>query len=639
MGLEDLNNQLYSRDEADSRAKTENQFEPDLDNNLAKQNIQNLTVDDTHWQPIHHEKTWSEKLAFWWAEHQRKIYIGGGVFVFLAVAGGLGWYAFQQFFSEKNTSLVFTVEERVKSGEAVTPKIIVRSENSTALENVKVFVDLPDGFVADVPLNGWKLDGRRAEKEIGVLTKDQQVEVSLPGKIFGNKGVVANFKATVEYSPAKISGVYAASAEAKTLILSSPLTLEVKAPQELVTGQELNYEVTYKNESNETFDNVRIRATFPEGFTFKSADPPTNARDIWFVSTFRPGDSGKIVVQGTLEGVWDEQKQVHFALGYESGAGEFIAYNEGSTTTKMIASPLSIKHSLSEGSGNSATPGQILSYNIQYQNNSSQGYREAVVAVTFENPEFLDWENLDLPQGSYDQNTRTITWRAGEVPELRALAPGATGNLNFSIPVIADFSNLGIVKNKAVVSRATIDSPDIQSTLAQNKLIGSNTISVPLGTLVGFQAYAYHNDTALETDGPLPPEAGKKTEYVLRFRVTNPANDVTGGKVVVLLPGYMRFTSKKSPEDAIVTFNDRTNEATWSLGSMSPGSSREVRIQTEFSPGDNLIGKEFLMLQSATFSGTDAFTKQPISLSLERKFNNLSDDPNDLPANYNIVKK
>lgn len=638
MGLEDLNDQLHSRTQSDERAKIENPYEPDLAENLAKHNISRLEVGGETWAPIHHEKTFSEKFSFWWAAHQRQVYIATGVIAFLAVAGGVSWYWYSQFFSESNTVISITAEEQVKSGEQVNPRVTVKNENRTVLENVKIIIELPQGFVATVPIEDWNIQGNRAEKLVGALNRDQEVTATLPGKIFGNKGAVTAFKGIVEYSPAKISGVYQVSAEAKTVILSSPLTLQITGPQELVTGQDLEYEVIYKNESNETFDNVRLKAFFPSGFTFKSSNPGTSTFDTWFLNTFRPGDTAKIIVRGTLEGVWNEQKETRFALGYESGAGEFITYNEGSASTKIIASPLSIKQVINNNNTSAVTPGQILSYEIQYQNNSNQGYRDVIVTINFENPEFLDWTNLDLPQGAYNQNTKSISWKTSEVSELRALAPGAVGNLTFNIPVISDFSSAGVVKNKAVISKATIDSPDIQSTLSQNKMIGSSTASIALGTLVGFQIYAYHNDPYLETDGPMPPESGEKTEYVLRFRLTNPANDVTQGKVVVALPGYMKFTGKKHPDDSNINYNDRTNEITWSVGTINPGEAKEVRVQTEFAPGDNLKGKDFQMFQSATFTGFESFTKQNISLPLEPKGNALSDEDG-LPSDYTKVKR
>lgn len=640
MGLEDLNSQLYSRDQADERAKIENPYDPDLANNLKANNVSRIEIDGHSWEPIEHQETITEKLGAWFQKHKKGVYIGVGVFAFLAIAGGASWYWYTQFFSERNTIVAIRTEEQVKSGEVVKAVITVQNENRTVLENVKIIIELPEGFVADVPVpDDWTLQGRRAEKMVGSLARDQKIDTEFSGKIFGNKGAITVFKAIVEYTPAKISGVYQVSSESKTLILSSPLTVQVNGPQELVTGQDLEYEVIYKNESNETFDNVRLKAFFPEGFTFKSANPGTSSFDTWSISTFRPGDSGKIIVQGSLEGIWNATKESRFALGYEAGNGEFVTYNEGSASTKIIASPLSIKQVVNQGNSTALTPGQILTYDIQYQNNSNQGYRDAIVSVSFENPEFLDWSNLDLPQGAYNQSTKTITWRANEISELAALAPGTIGNLTFSIPVISDFSSVGAVKNKAIISRATIDSPDIQSTLSQNKLIGSSTVNLALGTLVGFQLYSYHNDSFIETDGPLPPEAGEKTEYVLRLRVTNPANDVTQGKVSLVLPGYMRYTGKKYPDSSNVSYNERTNEVTWVLGTLNPGSSQEVRIQTEFAPGDNLIGKDFMMIQSATFTGRDNFTKQDISLPLERKDNTLSDEEKDLPAGYNKVVK
>jgi hypothetical protein len=286
-----------------------------------------------------------------------------------------------------------------------------------------------------------------------------------------------------------------------------------------------------------------------------------------------------------------------------------------------------------------ANPGDILTYTIEYKNHSDQGVREAIITTKFENPEFLDWENLDLPRGYFDEENKQLIWKASDIPELKTLAPGQGGTLTFTVPVISDFSTQGAVKNKAIISEAIIDSPDITGALAQNKLIGSNKLVVTLGTLIGFQASAYYNDdSTIDNEGPVPPEVGETTEYSLRFRISNPANEISNGKVVVTLPTYIKYTGTKVPEDATVEYKDRTNELIWTVGTVSPGAPQELRVQVAFRPISTQAGKEFILFNRALFTARDNFAKQDISLSLEEKSSFLTEDTA-LPNNASIIVK
>jgi uncharacterized repeat protein (TIGR01451 family) len=629
MGLQDLNEQLYNREHAADREA--------VDILTPEEEVSHLEIDGEAWQPVTHRETVTERTGFWWADHQRMVF---GILAFLVVLGAgsyFGWRWYKTFFSEENVTVQMAVASEVRSGEVLPVKIHIENANRTSLENVEVIVEYPETFVTEMPYEGWKVTKNSATLPIGTFAGGAKKDVALSGKVFATKGSALPIKVSLRYSPQKISGEYTAVSEASTRVSSSPFFVEVLAPQNLVTGQPLDYQITYRNDSNQTLDNVRLKAEFPNGFTFQSANPPSTSRDVWMVGTFRPGDTGKIVVSGTLTGTYNENKEVKVTLGYEAGGGEFVAYNQGTSTTKITASPLSVVLLANNQKELTANAGDILSYAVQYQNNGEQGLRDVVVSTTFEHPEFLDWKNLDLPRGAFDEATKTLVWRGADIPELKTLAPGQKGEMTFSVPVIGDFSGKGVVKNAAIVAKTTIDSPDIQSPLAANRLVGSNMMSVRLGTLVGFQIFGYHQDDAFNNKGPVPPVVGKQTQYTLRLKVSNPINDVTGAKVTVALPGYMKFTGTKSPDNEAFEYKDRTNELLWSIGSMAPGTTRELRAQIEFSPSSSQIDKDFLLMLGAQLTAQDSFTKDAIVLNLEQKGSLLPEDTS-LPPDASRVK-
>jgi uncharacterized repeat protein (TIGR01451 family) len=635
MGLEDLNQELYSRDHADGHKHDLTPYDPEA---LEKKNISHLQIDGEEWQPASLHQTRGEKFMLWQAEHRRAILasFGGALLAALLVAGG--WYWFFSFFAEARVMLLFQSPESVKSGELTTLSIDIANDNKAVLQDVKIVLEHDSVFVPDIPAPGWSFQGERGEVKIGELGPGAKKTLKLSGKFFASKGTTTPLKARLEYTPKNISGVYTKESAVAVRVDSSPLTLTVNAPQSLVTGQNLDYELIYRNEGNETLDNVRVRVDLPSGFTFAGAEPGTSARDTWNLSTFRPGMSGKIVVHGKLEGTYNENKEVRFRLGYETGSGTFVSYNEGVATTRITASPLSVKQSVNDQAETVANAGDILSYAVEYKNSGERGLRDVIMSMTFENPEFLDWENLDLPRGIFDEATRSLIWKASDIGEFKSLAPGQSGTLTFSVPVVKDFSGQGQVKNKVIVSQVKIDSPDVAATLDQNKIIGSSTLGVKLGTLVGVTVLGYHNDDIFHNTGPVPPEVGEETSYTLMWRVTNPLNELTQAKLTATLPGYIKWKNTKTPEGESVAYNERANELVWNIGSMGAGSTKEVSLQVFFTPSRNQIDRDFLLLDKALLTGEDTFAKKVINLPVSSKNSYLPEDPS-LTGNHNKVQK
>lgn len=632
-----MQEQLENREHADDRAELVHE-----QNAMHEVGVEHLEMDGEAWSPLEIQPSRFELFKEFLSENQKAVWLGILGLLLLAGAIGYGVYWYTHFFSEARVEVQFQGPEVVESTDDATYTFTVTNNNKAVLEHVVLEVHFPQSFVPRESAE-WQSSGSARQFVIETLAPGQKVTGDFTGTFFGEAGAVATLDLTLTFSPKNISGEYQKTASVGTRIDSSAVRVEVEAPQELVSDQELDYVITYRNEGNETLDNVRVVAEFPQGFSFLSADPGSDALDTWYLSTLRPGAGGRIVVHGRLTGSWNEFQSVVAKIGYVSGSsGELVAYAEDSKRTKMIASPLAIKQVANDTATPQATFGDTVQYALEYKNNSDRGMRDVIVKTEIDSPA-VDWAGLQLEAGSYDGG-KSIVWQGNSLPALKYVGPGQSGRITFSLPLKKEVpTDRGLIapsRNPEIVSYATIDSPDVPAILGQNKVVGSNRLSVKLASLVGMDVVAYRNykaDGLPDPAGPFPPQVGQESSYVLLVKLSDAANKVTKGRVVLTLGAGVQYAGAVSPGSESVEYNGRSNELTWNVGTLLPGQ-RSLAVLVKVKPAVNQAGKEFVLLDKATLAGYDDNTEQDVSVTTDSVKSRLFHEDN-LPVNHEAVQK
>ncbi|MEI9966675.1 MAG: hypothetical protein WDN67_03520 [Candidatus Moraniibacteriota bacterium] len=401
-------------------------------------------------------------------------------------------------------------------------------------------------------------------------------------------------------------------------IATSPLTIEIEAPRELGSGQELDYVVTYHNTSPKLLSGVHLKILYPGEFTFLSANPaPENGQDDWLLGDLAPNQTGKIVVHGALNGNPNENKGIVALVGVIQN-GTLEEYARAEQGTRIIMSPLAINQTVNDQTSLTVLPGDNLLYRLSYKNQGQIGLRQVVITQSIDTA-FLDVSRLKLSSGAYDASQKKIFWRAADIPELAELTPGETGEITFTIPVLASFT-LGQNDQKTIAIRsvATIDSPDIQTPLGQNKVIASNVMQVKLGALVGLTVLTSYDDERLRGSGPVPPVVGQETIYTLAVRLENSSNDLTESRVTMLLPSSVAYVGRPVPEDVALNWNERTHELSWDAGTLSPGKPKQFLFQVSITPNASQAGRSVVLVSKATFTGKERFTGRAITVARDQ---------------------
>ena len=628
MSLKELNEKLHGRDVHLDRMKQHTPFDPGQ--GASSSDIPEQSHETEFWRdPIAKSASPVEELMFSDISARKRrrntaLVLGGIALVMLI--GGLVFKARTALFSEERVEISITGPKNVASAEETTFTVTYANNNWAGLENVMLLVSYPESFHPEGD-KALLIKGSLLEIPLGEMKANTENKVSITGKFYGSKGDLASLEAKLHYTSKGISTVFEKSMRFGVNVASSPLTLEITAPVEAVPGQDVEYVIDYNNVSDLSFTNLRVKLEYPDGFQFVSAEPrPSEGEAIWYIGNLNAQAQGKIIVRGVIAGQRDEYKRVRGMIGFFQGDGKFVAYAENERQMRIVASPFALSQTVNGLTDITVSPGENLQYVIRYKNESNVGMRDAIVSVEI-NPTLLDMSQLTLKRGAYDAARKMITWKASDIPSLGRIEPGASGEISFSVPVLQKIP-AGSEKNLSIRSVAKIDSPDIQTSIGSNKIIGSNMLLVKLASLANMEVRAFYADTLLPNSGPVPPKVGQETSYTLRINLTNSSNDLSSARVSVMLPTNVQYKGRFAPGEEVVTFNERSNELVWEVGTVSPATnaSRQLAFQVTMVPSPGDVGTVLMLMNSATFTAEDTYTHQNIRIEVKDKNSDLTDD-------------
>jgi hypothetical protein len=635
MSLKNLEEELYKREENQTKTRPSeySRIKPveSEENPFAPASFRSENVDkNAIWVKEDEEKKQKRKKM------AKKIFIGAAV---VLVFAGLVWGAIifrKSSFSEDKVTVKISGPDKVKSGEEAIFEISYENLNRVALRDAVLRIGYAENFKPEGNL-GLENEGPNAVRfNIGTVEAKKNGKVSLRGKFYGTKDLLTYLEAKIDYSSSNFSSMFSSSGKTDVMITSSPIAVEVVSPQNVASGGAVTIVAKFQNNGAETFKDLKLKVEYPQNFTYQSAEPlPTQGNNIWYVGDLEGGEKGEISLKGTQNGEINEIKRFRVSIGEFSGSGQdIVAYNEGEGSVKIIGSPLLVKQTVNDEEGSvNINAGEFLTFRIKYRNNSQIPLKDVILTDEIKSP-ILDYSKIALQEGkgSFDSATSTVSWNGSQVPALKNLAPAQEGEVLFTIPVKSTIPvQSSNDKNFSFNAVARMDSPDIPTPEGSNKIVASNEISVKLNSKLLLSQQGFYNDSEIKNSGPLPLKAGQETTFTMRMKTGSVSNDITNATVVATLAPGVKWKNNFSPKDSSVSFNDRTSELTWNIGTMPAGigvftGPKELAFQIGVTPSQNQVGGYAPLIKKTAFSADDSFTKQKLSVELDQKDSNLPED-------------
>lgn len=605
MALHELDEQIHKQDADIRETHVKSEFNPES----AKEVPEKISV----------QTTWSNQREGFFAKYPKQMRLGlltiGGI-AFFTLCIGIFVRIQQSLFLNNRIRVSISGPENINSSNLNHFVISYENGNYTRVRDAVLLVSYPPNFYPEGNVNEFRNDSGSSSITIGDIPAFGTGKVDFSGKFYGSKNSVAYIRSALRYKSNDAEARFSPEGQKSINLRSSSISIEIDAPLSVASNSKVDYAVNYENISDVALSNIRLKVSYPSGFSFKSSDPsPSEGDTVWYIGNISSGEKGSVRLTGTLSGVSNEKKSFSVDMGTLKEDGSFFSYSTAERSTQMTASPIIIQQFANQSRDQSVGEGDSVGYTINFKNNSSIGLRNIIVTATLKGDAF-NFYGVQPSGGFFESSKSMITWKASDVPQLENLLPGQSGSVSFIVPIRSNLLyESKTSKNFHVTTWAAIESPDIQNPLAENKIIATDTLDVKVHTAFSLEAFASYTNDKISNSGPNPPKVGEETTYTIHWLLSNTTNDIAEVEVSSSFPTNIRWTGKIFPPSEAIFCNERTNKIVWNVGNIGVGvgtlsPKREVIFQLSVRPDINQQDGNVMLLGNSMATARDLFTNK-----------------------------
>ncbi len=555
------------------------------------------------------------------------------VLVGATIAGFLTFNRKDQF-NDKGVSLTFETPETVVSAGDSTITLTVHNGSTVGIQDVELSVSAP---------NGWTFkrsepdpsDPNNTLWQVGTIPANGKRSVTIVGALTGEVGSVETFNGTVTYRPTNFNYTFTSRASGSVTIGSSIVELTLNGPAQASPTAETQYVLSYTNTSSEAISDLRLVATFPDGFTVSSTSPkPREGNSVWVVDTVKSKGTGTITFSGTFSGEPGDSKQITFDAELRRGSA-FERQVETSLIVLLVSSTLDLHLTASTPSGpvTVARAGDALTFEFSYANGSDLEMKDAVVTAkisggAFDPASFSDDYGSALKDG-------TVVWDVSHVPDLASIKPGTSGTIRFSLKVPDVPAATKDAGGPTIDIEASMTADDDSNETNKSVTVAAAPLSLKVVSRVtlNVEPRYYGDQGEVYGSGPLPPSVGKTTVYRVSWFVGNTTNELKNMSVTADVPSTVFWTGKQVTASAgDFNFDSASRKVTWTLNRLPAGvgqtnSTISATFEVAVTPAATDVGSVMTLLEPTVLAATDSFTGTKVDVTKDKVTTDLPNDP------------
>lgn len=551
-----------------------------------------------------------------------------GLMAFFAILATIAWAGVFFFspgsgkFSGEGVELVVEGPAEVKSGELVTYALRYKNGERIALGTASLELRLPRAFKVQSVEPAAEEGGTW---RIGSIAPDKDGLITLRGVFIAPIDREYDMQAILTYRPADFNSEFQKVTTKGLKITGSVIDLAVTGPSKVLPGDKVTMKLAYKNSSENGFEQLKLRAEWPQTFIPEKSEPASIDGDFkeWDVAALDGGGEGSVTVTGTFASEAEGPQEAKATIGF-LGEGDAFETQKESTFSPDVLRGDFVTALILNGKSD-AQPvrfGDVLRFAVTYKNTGTVTLGDVRLALTVEATpagKVVLWNDLkDKAKGLRDGNV--ITWTKRQVPSLGTIEAGEEGILDLEVPVL-DKPLAGVPADAeyAITSwlEATVGTIDGETVdrAAKTSPIVAKLVS---DTVLAAEARYFNEDSIPVGSGPLPPKVGEATAYRVSWKVTNSLHELSDLKISARLPANVRWTGLSNVDAGDLRFDAAAEKMIWTLNWM-PTSIRDLTVSFDvaITPSEDQRGRIPTLVDGAIFEAIDKRNGWPIILSAQ----------------------
>lgn len=492
----------------------------------------------------------------------------------LAVAGY--WYWQRNPYSKEILKLEILGPGNASIAQEVEYTVKYKNNGDVRLEEPRLIFEFPEYTLLE---NGVSRRIEIGPEELGDIYPGEEKTFRFKGRLLGKHGEVKTVKAWLSYRVKNLQARYESTTTFSTIIDSVPLTFDFDLSSKIEAGRDLEFSLNYFSSMDYPLTDLGIRVEYPEGFEFLESDPKGLGKTEWEIPLLNKAEGGRIEIKGKLSGELREQKMFKAAIGVWQD-DEFIILKEITKGVEITKPQLSIFQHINGQSNYTASPGDLLHYEIFFRNISGEPFKDLFLVVFLDGAGF-DFDTIKSESGRFQQGDSSVIWDWRDVSKLKFLDEGKEGKVEFWVNLKDDW---------------TISNSEEKNAVLKNSILVSQIKE--------------EFETKVNSKLEISQQASQQGDiYTISWQAKNYLNDVKNVKVKATLPLGVNLSGNILPESESSKFayDSGSREIVWMVGDMEAGTGilnegPSISFQISLTSGQTIINK-------AVITGEDQWTE------------------------------
>ncbi|MCL5733349.1 MAG: hypothetical protein M1334_01635 [Patescibacteria group bacterium] len=565
---------------------------------------------------------------------RKKWIIAGVIFAFiiaLAITAVNFYFYYQNSIINQGVGIEFSGDTKAYLGQSFQLTVNYFNNSNLVLKNASLSLILPDGIYFLDSNNGQRVE----QKSIGDLGPGSIGNATYNLIALNGAQSLKKIQASLSYDLLQTTiNHFERQSSVDISILDPVVSVSLSAPQNIVSGENFDLTVNYKNNTSQTLSGVSLALVYPSAYNFgTSSIKPSSGNNVWNLNSLAPGTSSSFTITGSIVG----PDQSFFEIDANTNTqvnNQNYQIDSQKIQLAITSSPLSVSISLNDNPNYVSKLSDNLNYTITYKNNSSFAFQNAIITAALTG-DLYDFASVQT-NGYFNGLTQTFTWNASNLPELASVAPNQEGSVNLIINTKSSYPIRMISdKNFSLKLKAKIASQTVLPNSNTSQTIGLAELDTPIQGQISIASEGYFRDAAsgILNSGPFPPKVNQSTEYTVHWLITNYATDVSNIKIQAALAANVTWTGTvKSSIASQPVYDPNSNTITWQIdnipattGVISPPV--EAIFQIKDMPAITQLSNAAPLVGPVTLTATDDFTNTQLSASADAISTSLLSDP------------
>ncbi|HOH67264.1 MAG TPA: hypothetical protein PK896_02110 [bacterium] len=550
------------------------------------------------------------------------LYLLIAVLAILLTAAVAGFLFFTNWgddsFTNERISLKIDPPITIVSGQEAVYTIMITNKEKVNLYNLELKLEYPDNFqyleampeAENEDNNVWTFN---------VLRVGETQKIEIVGKVIAPVDSVQTFKGHLAFKPANLNAEFKQSAIVDIKVSSSVISLNINGPDKALANNEVEYIVSYKNLSQETFTDLQVVADYPEGFIYASAEPEPmeGFSNTWSIDSIESDQGGEIKIKGNYSAVTEPgTKDFKVRIQIKKDA-DYYPQSEQVLNTEVVKDQLTMQLIINGSAQDQPVAfGDLLTYSLSYKNTGESNLENIKIKANFDS-QILDLNSIqDEAGGAVEGNS--IVWDGKNIPLLLRLGPGEEGQINWQIKIkdAAAVVNQDIAKfSVSSYAEAAIEQVGGSQAVIRTKTI-TNLVSSDLGVNAG--ARYYSEDNIPLGLGPIEPKVGEVSTYNIKLELINNLNDVKDVRLVASLPANVEWADKETHNTGDLVYDSKARQLTWYISRLvKSAQNTEATFNVSIEPQSSDLGRVLILVSNLSLSAKDSQTGAEINKGLK----------------------